>query len=298
MGALPAGVVTRLVSHYGPNVEHWLQTAPERIENSAREWDVLISGYHDAGWTSVLAFGHKSDGAAVVLKMIPETDRYFREKDALLHWGGNGACEVLAWNDDQQLLLMRTVAGQIGGASRPIDHARLTAQALPQLHQTPAPSSPAIPSLTDYYRSTILPTIEGGPGTSRRLLGASRVDRAAALARELAEGSTNQVLLHQDLYMENVLFGHDQAVVFIDPHAVTGPPAFDWGFWCAFYIADSGFEERVELCRRFGPGDQSEVMAWAATMAVSRAMYCLRAGFEGAEAMLRILDSAELSSAL
>ena len=73
-------------------------------------------------------------------------------------------------------------------------------------------------------------------------------------------------MLHSDLYAENVLFDEHSLPVFIDPHPKIGSAAFDWAFWCVYYVPAEGFAKRIELCRQHTPCDMNEVLAWAATL--------------------------------
>lgn len=101
-------------------------------------------------------------------------------------------------------------------------------------------------------------------------------------------------MLHSDLYAENVLFDEHGEPVFIDPHPNIGSAAFDWAFWCVYYVPSAGFEERVELCRQYTPCDIDEVLAWVVTLAVDGALYYLDTNDETAEAVRGVLGSPTL----
>ncbi len=127
------------------------------------------------------------------------------------------------------------------------------------------------------------------------MVGYDHVARCIEFSHELCERSTRQRVLHADLYAENVLFDADGKPVFIDPHAKIGSPAFDWAFWCVYYLPTSGFEDRVALCREYVPDEFEEALAWSATLAVDGALYYLDTDDDTASAMLAVLDSEPLA---
>jgi streptomycin 6-kinase len=59
--------------------------------------------------------------------------------------------------------------------------------------------------------------------------------RGMAVVNRLPLRLEERVLLHGDLYRENVLFGHNGRPVFIDPLPMTGDSVFDWAFWIVYY---------------------------------------------------------------
>lgn len=288
---LPEGAVVRLTEHYGQDVSEWLGRAEQIVSGTAERWNVQLAGFHDAGWTSVVGIGRDQRDRLVLLKALPETERYHQERTALDHWAGNGVCRALAADDDHQILMIEAVADAPGGAARPADHARRVAEALHLLHRLPATPGGEVPLLTDYYRDTVIPRIERRAANHARLVGPTHVRRAVALSRDLCAVTEQVTMLHSDLYAENVLFDHARRAVFIDPHAKIGSPAFDWAFWCVYYQPTAGFAERVALCREHLPAMFDEVLAWSVPLAVDGALYYLEAGDDTASSMLDDLNS-------
>src|SRR3954471_19633336 len=82
---LPAGAVSRLTEHYGDAVRDWLDRVEDVVRRVAARWAVDFEGYQDAGWTSVVAVGHRQSGQPVAIKAMPETARYLQERAALTH---------------------------------------------------------------------------------------------------------------------------------------------------------------------------------------------------------------------
>jgi hypothetical protein len=89
---VPMGAIARLVEHYGCEVHDWLLRAEMIVRSTATRWQVRLHGFYDAGWTSVIAVGRDKSGREVILKALPETDRYRHERAALTHWDGLSVC--------------------------------------------------------------------------------------------------------------------------------------------------------------------------------------------------------------
>jgi streptomycin 6-kinase len=295
---LPPGVLRRLTDHCGPGIQTWLREVPAVIATLAERWHVAEFEYHDAGWTSVVAAGRDATGRPLIIKVLPELDRFLQERAALRHWVGAGVCRLLAADEPAQALLIESVTETPGGAVRPPDHADLVAAAIHRLHQQPAVADGSVPLLTDYYLNEVVPRISRRAVRWGEIVGPAYVDRALELSSDLCAGQRSVAMLHADLYAENILFDEQGKPVFIDPHPVIGSAAFDWAFWCVYYVPTAGFDERVELCRHHTPCDMDEVLAWALTLAVDGALYYLDTEDMTADAMLAVLDSPVLGALL
>ncbi len=127
---------------------------------AAERWKVKVSGYHDAGWTSVVALGIGADGRCVLIKASPDVERYEQERAALLHWQGAPVNRLLDFDDTDRLLLLNAVAGIPGGSPRPVEHQRRVAASISRLHGKTAPVDRSVPLLTDYYLGTVVPRVE------------------------------------------------------------------------------------------------------------------------------------------
>jgi streptomycin 6-kinase len=292
---LPAGAIGRLTEHYGPSVRPWLDQVETTLALAAARWKIELSGYHDAGWTSVVAIGRSAAGQPVLIKVLPERQRYEQERAALLHWRQAPVNRLLRFDNANQLLLLAAVAGVPGGGPEPPDHSRRVARALSQLHRSPASTAGPIPLLIDYYLGSVVPRVQQRAQRFGHIVGPGNIERCVQLSRRLCARPARQRLLHSDLYAENVLFDETGQPVFIDPHAKIGSPAFDWAFWCVYYIPTSGFAERVALCRQYASAELDEALAWLVTLAIDGALYYLDTDdHHQTAAMLAVLASEPL----
>jgi streptomycin 6-kinase len=295
MPGVPSGAVQRLTEHYGAGVRVWLREVPELILGVAARWGIVLAGYHDEGWTSVVAAGQDRDRRPVVIKISPDTARFWRERVALEHWAGQGVCRMLDADDDSQALLLASVAGRAGGAARPQNHQERVARTLARLHEQAVSVAEPVPLLSDYYSHVVIPRISRRANRWSDVVGPTCVARAMQVSEALCQDGHQRFMLHADLYAENVLFDGQGEPVLIDPNAKIGSAAFDWAFWCVYYVPTGGFADRVRLCRQHAPDKVDEVVAWALTLAVDGALYYLDTGDPTAAAMLSVLDSQELA---
>lgn len=242
-----------------------------------------------------MAFGTGEGGRGVLIKALPDGARYQRERAALAHWREAPVNRLLAFDDTDHLFLLEAVGGVPGGVARPVDHQRRVAAALSRLHRSAASVDGPVPLLTDYYLNTVMPRVERRGTRFGHIVGADRVARCIELSHRLCARPAFLSMLHADLYAENVLFDSDGEPVFVDPHAQIGSPAFDWAFWCVYYLPTSGFTDRVALCREYAQDELEEALAWSVTLAVDGALYYLDTGDDRVSAMLAVLDSEPLA---
>jgi streptomycin 6-kinase len=264
----------------------------------AKQHNIDLDGFHDAGWTSVVAVGRRLDGQAVILKACYDPDRFDQEQAALVHWGGRGACRLLDNDATDRVLLMELIGGAAGGARRPAQDAEQVATALPRLHRVEVQQDNPVPTLVDYYRHTVLPRIQERAKRHGSIVGDHFVRQAVKTGVELCAVRHRPLMLHADLYAENVLFDANGGVVFIDPHPKIGSAAFDWAFWCVYYRQDRQFDTRVKLCRQHVPELTDEVLAWSLTLAVDGALYFLDTEDSAAEDVCAVLASSEFTHIL
>lgn len=296
--SVPPGAIKRLTEHFGSDVVPWLAGATRLVDAAAGSWNVVLHGFHDAGWTSVVGVGTDPGGKTVVLKATPDRNRYRRERSALAHWKNAGAVELIAADDTRQVLLLRAVGETPGGVQQPADREVRVASALAQLHAGEANHLADVPRLTDYYRSEVLGRIKRRARSLNHPIASSAMDAVMTLCSKFSADEGGWSLLHSDLYAENVLFDEAGAPVFIDPLAHIGDMAFDWAFWSVYYTSLEGFERRLGLCGAYAPCPIIRISQWAATLAADGALFYIETGDERASEMLRILSTETIGGVL
>ncbi|MQA25780.1 MAG: hypothetical protein GEU94_09935 [Micromonosporaceae bacterium] len=271
--ALPDGTRSRLTDHYGPEINGWLDEAQELVADLARDWNLTVLGFHDAGWTSVIAVCQKA-GQKCVLKLTPDARRFERERAALAHWRDKSVCQLLRVDPVWGALLLQAVGGTPGGTPRPEDHARRVAATLPELHAHPALPDAAVPLFAAHQSAVVRPRIQDRLRRLAHGLDDELVEAVHAVDMERMSSRGSLVMLHADLYAENIPFDSHGQPVFIDPHPMRGPAAYDWAFWCVYYTVD-GFERRLDLCGGVAAVPMDEVVAHAAVLALDGYLYYL-----------------------
>jgi streptomycin 6-kinase len=296
---VPPRAIGRLTEHYGQDVASWLADARQLVERLAAQWGVRLLGFHDGGWTSIIAIGTTASGTSVVIKATPDRLRFSQERAALSHWTDVAANALLAADDDSQTLLLSAVSGLPGGRPRPDDHEYQVASALGALHVKMVPSDVPVPLLAEYYNTEVVPRIARRAGQLSTYIPLAVSDAVLRLCGKLCSSPGDRAMLHSDLYAENVLFEDAGSPVFIDPHPKVGDPAFDWAFWCVYYTPLSGFERRLELARVSAPCPVKRICQWAATLAADGALHYLENDdTQSAVATRRILGTPTVASVL
>lgn len=294
---VPPRARERLTAHFGPDVSNWLTHVASLVGEAAQRWDVRVSGFHDAGWTSVIALGNRSDGQHVVLKATPDRARFLRERTALRHWQRAPAVDLLAADDERQILLIRAVGGAAGGRPRPADHEARVASVLYQLHEELPPYGLRVPLLADYYATEVVPRVERRARTLDHRVPSTVVRSIVELCAKLAAADVPPALLHSDLYAENIPFDDEGCPVFIDPLVNIGDPAFDWAFWSVYYQSE-GIERRLAMCAEHAPCPMDRIMQWAVTLVLDGALFYLETEDPRLGEMLRVLSSGVLKPAI
>jgi streptomycin 6-kinase len=270
LGAVAPGCRQRLTAHYGRAIIGWLRDAPEMIEAAARSWELRLVGYHDAGHASVLAVAQTGDGEPVVVKAWYDRDRYRNEIAALRHWEPVNGRIVRVKDDEHAVACLALIGLAPGGGPRPEDGDQRVVEGLARLHALPPPDV-GFPSLKGYLSSTV------GPRISRRLRrygsGLPYSCVGWGLHAEPAPTWGGPVLLHADLYRENVPFTDAGRPVFLDPLPMLGDPAFDWAFFIVYFDIACDPITRLRLATLVSRIDVGTLVPWCMRLCLDGLLY-------------------------
>ncbi|SDH42501.1 streptomycin 6-kinase [Sinosporangium album] len=86
------------------------------------------------------------------------------------------------------------------------------------------------------------------------------------------------MLLHADLYRENILFDNARGVVFIDPLPMVGDPVFDWAFWTVYYDLERDPVDRLKLANQASGISSGELVPWCLTLCLDGLLYYRQVG--------------------
>lgn len=92
----------------------WLESLPRLAEECAEQWSLRLGQPYDRGNVSLTVPAERADGELAVLKINFPDEEMAREADALAHWRGEGAVQLLEFDRDRNALLVeRAVPGTL-----------------------------------------------------------------------------------------------------------------------------------------------------------------------------------------
>lgn len=292
LGPVSEGCRRRLVDHYGAQACPWLDSVPDLLAQAACRWNVCISGYHDAGHASVLAVATASGGVCVMLKAWFDPGRYRSETSALNVWRGGPVARLLHTADDLRIAALALVADRPGGYPPPTGDEERVAEALRQLHSLgERDADVGVSSLGEYLAGEVLPRIR----QRDRQFGSTLPDGCRTAGRQaaatLVPSSRRDVLLHADLYRENIAFTQTGRPVFLDPLPRIGDPAFDWAFWTVYYDLARDPVYRLRLGSAHAGIAVPELLPWCLTLGYDGLLYYYETADPRAGRMAEVITS-------
>jgi streptomycin 6-kinase len=284
LGGVPPTARRRLVDHYGPAVDSWLEAVPGLMTEAASRWGLTLVNYHDAGCASCIAVARRLGDRSVLVKAWYERNRYAHEIVALRTWHGRQVPKVVHQADDLAIAALELVGGQPGGAIRPPGELEAVALALADLHAIHGPGR-TVPRLDEYLSMIVRPRI----GRRLRDVGGDIPPESIEGLRVLDPYARSDRLLHADLYRENVLFDVNSRPVFVDPLPMVGDPVFDWAFWVVYYDLMRDPVPRLRLASAIGEIQEAELVPWCLCLCVDGLLFYRETGDPRAPRMADVM---------
>jgi streptomycin 6-kinase len=292
LGEVPEGCRQRLIAHYGPKAEGWLDAVPNVLGQMAERWNLSLEGYHDAGHASVIATAGDLDERPRLLKAWVDSARYRHEIHALRLWAGGMTVDVIETADDHAVALLEMIGGRPGGSRWRQRETQMVAGALHGLHirGRARPRTGSLPLLSDYLRFEVLPRIE------KRALNLdlgpwqSLVDDEVRALIRLNEDPVRSTVLHGDLYRENVPFDSQGHPRLIDPVPMVGDAAFDWAFWTVYYELGRETSQRLATAAWISRITVPTIAPWCRLLSVDGLLYYVDTGDLRAPQMAEVLS--------
>jgi len=266
-------IAARLYPRFGKGAHRWVPKLPNRVANLAAEWGLTVGAEFKSGNSSVV-LRCRHEGGEAILKLSPDSYAVREETEMLRQFAPSGRVpEVLAAARDALLLEAANPGALVEKLSAPPTPAEYAAF-LTDLHSAGDPDS-APRTLFDWLE----------------VLFSSATKRCADLTEsrrmrdELLAQPTDDVLLHGDLHLGNVLTSDVKGLVAIDPMACVGDPSFD----AVDYVLEG--LDREEMVRR------RDALAVAAGIDVDRLdAWCRVTAPIGATHVSNARHSAELAA--
>ena len=98
LGEVPTGCRQRLLAHYGPEAQAWLDAAPALLAQAAERWKLAPGDDYDAGHASVIAAATDLDGRPLLL-VNGRRDRTTRPAQAERLFAAALEAKTMQWYD-------------------------------------------------------------------------------------------------------------------------------------------------------------------------------------------------------
>ena len=211
---------------HGPRGEAWLEMLPALLAEFAARWSLTILPPFPVPSYNYVAPAVGPDGEAWVLKAGVPHGELWSEIDALRAFGGHGTVPLLDADRARGVLLLeRVLPGRSLREVTSVDGQIAALTGVLQRVRRPLPGEHPFMTLADLARGfdRLRAAFGGGYGP----FPPERIERAAALFRELAGEGANTMLIHGDMNPGNVLRGEQDGWLAIDPKGYAGHPYFD-----------------------------------------------------------------------
>ena len=222
----PRGCARQIIDVHGPTGKIWLAHLPALIDDLAARWSLtILPPFPELSYnyvTPVIGPG----GEPLVLKAGVPHGELWSEIDALRLFDGRGSVRLVA--DDRAagaLLLERVLPGDSLKAVAGDDEQVATLAAVISRLSCPLPAIHPFRTIADLARGLdrLRAAFNGGYGP----FPPARVDRAAALFRELTGEPGAPALIHGDMNPGNILRATREPWLAIDPKGYAGDSLWD-----------------------------------------------------------------------
>ena len=210
-----------------PGGGEWLASLPMLVESCAEQWSLTLDVPFEDSHISLVVPATTRDEQNVVLKVNFPDEESEHEADALAHWAGQGAVELIASDESlRALLIERCVPGdQLWSVENDEEATRIAASVLRLLWRPAPEDSPyrLLEAEAARWADELPPDwVTLGKPFERDL-----VDEAVAACLELGSDQGEPVVLHQDFHGGNVLRAERASWLAIDPKPLLGECEFD-----------------------------------------------------------------------
>jgi streptomycin 6-kinase len=201
----------------------WLERVPELLTECAEEWELQLGAPYPQGAAGYAVRATMPDRTRAVLKLIYPHRESEQEAEALRVWNGDGAVQLLAYDEERwAMLLERCEPGTLLAKEEPELALDVFVDLLPRLWQPAGePFRPLAEEAAWWVASLPGEWDAAGRPFDERLLAAA-IDALETLNPTQGE----HVLLHQDLHGDNVLAAQREPWLVIDPKPLAGEREF------------------------------------------------------------------------
>ncbi|MCM0621868.1 aminoglycoside phosphotransferase family protein [Nocardioides bruguierae] len=223
MSALRLPPEVEAMAGRGPDWAAWVERVPATLRDLLEEWSLTRTDdevWH--GHASVVLAVRDREGRERVLKVAFPDVETEHEALALRTWAGRGAAQLVTADPRRRAVLLERLERRDLHEEWDVAACETVADLYRQLHVPAPPQLMTVPAYVGRYVERLRALPRNAP-LPRRM-----VEQALALVRDLgADERAVGTLVHGDLHYGNVLHDVTGEAVAIDPHAMSGEPAWE-----------------------------------------------------------------------
>ena len=222
---LPTDFIQTIKSVFGESGKVFLENLPTLIEEASARWGLTdIQPVSNLSYNFV-AFAKRGNEYVILKIGIPNTE-LISEMTALKLFNGDGACQVLASDEERgSLLLERLQPGEmLSDLEDDDERTHIAADVMSKLWRE-VPTNNKFIQLSDWFEGLIKirPHFNGGTGPFPKEI----LEQVESLLPELF-ADKNVKLMHGDFHHFNIL-SSERGWLVIDPKGVIGPVGYEIG---------------------------------------------------------------------
>jgi len=276
--------LTAARAQHGAEAEAWTEAAPALHDELVVRWELTLTEVLGEDPTTYLVAGLRSGEVPVTLKIAYPDAWFVEEVAALLHWGGEGAAAVIDHDPRGATLLERAEPATPLADEPDEEHALLVACGVAERLWIANPGGIAhlAGEVLEWAR-----TMPGRHHLTNRPFERILVHEAVSAIRELVPTQPEQVLLHGDLHLGNIVLAGEDSWLAVAPKPLIGEHAFDAAaliYGGAERIARDRMGGKERLGRRLDVVserleiDRERLRRWALAISTDYALWDFEAG--------------------
>jgi len=228
MLSIPAAFARFMLELHGDKGRLWLERLPTILMNCEQRWHLTLdTPFPHISFHFVIP-GVRDDGTQVVVKAHSPTGEFAEELEALRLFAGHGMTQLLAYDANDEVLLLERLRPGISLRKMEDDEQAISIAATVMQHLwRPAPSVHPFATVEKWGRGFVRlrQHYHGGNGPFPKAL----LEEAETLYAELSTSMAKPVLLHGDLHQDNILSSERDGWLAIDPKGLIGETAYETG---------------------------------------------------------------------
>ncbi len=262
----------------GPDWANWVASLPSSTRAVLAQWQLTPDGPAGHGYCSLVMPVRTPTGTAAVLKIGFPDDESEHEHLALRRWAGDGAVRLLSADPHRRALLLERLRPDDLTALTDVEACIVVAGLYRRIHLPAMPQLRTLVSYVERWAGQLAALPRSAPIPHRL------VEQAITAAADLTTDRAQVAVIHGDLHYGNVLAGHREPWLVIDPKPVNGDPHYELApmLWNRFDELAGDVREGVR--RRFytlvdaAGFDEDRARAWVIVRMVINAMWALADG--------------------